>query len=86
MGLNLKVVPAGPEAPPGSLAAATALLDTVPLAGRIVTADALLTQRARREQIVRRGGDFRVDFAIVDTCNASGAPFRTFVGGGVGVP
>jgi hypothetical protein len=31
-------------------------------------------------------GDFRVDFAIVDTCNASGTPFRTFVGGGVGVP
>lgn len=31
-------------------------------------------------------GDFKVDMAIVDTCNAAGAPFRTFVGGGVGVP
>jgi hypothetical protein len=30
-------------------------------------------------------GDFRVDFAIVDTCNATGVPFRSFVGGGVGV-
>jgi predicted transposase YbfD/YdcC len=40
------------------LAAATALLDVVPLAGRVVTADALLTQRARCEQIVARGGDY----------------------------
>lgn len=31
-------------------------------------------------------GDFRVDLVIVDTCNAAGQPFRTFVGGGVGVP
>jgi hypothetical protein len=40
------------------LAAATVLLDTVPLAGRVVTADALLTQRARCEQIVGHGGDY----------------------------
>jgi hypothetical protein len=40
------------------LAAATTLLDTVPLAGRIVTADALLTQRARCNQIVGHGGDY----------------------------
>ena len=40
------------------LAAATMLLDTVPLAGRIVTADALLTQRARCKQIVGHGGDY----------------------------
>jgi hypothetical protein len=40
------------------LAAATALLDAVPLAGRVVTADALLTQRARCEQIVGQGGDY----------------------------
>lgn len=40
------------------LAAATALLDMVPLAGRVVTADALLTQRARCEQIVGRDGDY----------------------------
>lgn len=40
------------------LAAATALLAMVPLAGRVVTADALLTQRARCEQIVARGGDY----------------------------
>jgi hypothetical protein len=39
------------------LAAATAVLATVPLAGRVVTADALLTQRARCQQIVGRGGD-----------------------------
>lgn len=40
------------------LAAATAVLATVPLAGRVVTADALLTQRARCQQIVGRGGDY----------------------------
>lgn len=40
-------------------AAATALLDAVPLAGRVVTADALLTQRVRCEQIVAPGGDSR---------------------------
>lgn len=40
------------------LAAAATLLETVPLAGRVVTADALLTQRARCEQIVRREGDY----------------------------
>lgn len=40
------------------LAAAATLLETVPLIGRVVTADALLTQRARCEQIVRREGDY----------------------------
>jgi hypothetical protein len=40
------------------LAAATTVLETVPLKGRVVTADALLTQRARCEQIVRREGDY----------------------------
>lgn len=40
------------------LAAATTLLETVPLAGRVVTADALLTQRKQCEQIVRREGDY----------------------------
>lgn len=40
------------------LAAATTILETVPLAGRVVTADALLTQRARCEQIVGRDGDY----------------------------
>jgi len=40
------------------LAAATAALDGVPLAGRVITADALLTQRARCEQVVERGGDY----------------------------
>jgi hypothetical protein len=40
------------------LAAAATLLETVPLAGRVVTADALRTQRARCEQIVRREGDY----------------------------
>jgi hypothetical protein len=40
------------------LAAATAVLETVSLKGRIVTADALLTQRARCEQIVARAGDY----------------------------
>jgi hypothetical protein len=37
-------------------AAATALLDDVPLAGRVVTGDALLTQRALRRRSVARGG------------------------------
>ena len=40
------------------LAAAATVLEAVPLEGRVVTADALLTQRARCEQIVRRGGDY----------------------------
>jgi hypothetical protein len=51
----------GQVAAPGKgqeLAAATAVLATVPLDGRVVTADALLTQRARCEQIVGRGGDY----------------------------
>jgi hypothetical protein len=50
----------GQVAAPGKgqeLAAATTVLDTVPLVGRVVTADALLTQRARCVQIVERGGD-----------------------------
>jgi DDE family transposase len=38
------------------LAAATTVLGTVALTGRVGTADALLTQRARCEQIVERGG------------------------------
>jgi hypothetical protein len=40
------------------LAAAKALLQDVPLAARVVTADALLTQRDVSEQIVRAGGDY----------------------------
>lgn len=40
------------------LAAAKALLQQVPLAGRVVTADALLTQRDISEQIVAAGGDY----------------------------
>jgi DDE_Tnp_1-associated/Transposase DDE domain len=40
------------------LAAAKALLEQVPLAGRVVTADALLTQRDVSEQIVATGGDY----------------------------
>lgn len=40
------------------LAAATAVLETVALKGRVVTADALLTQRARCEQIIARDGDY----------------------------
>jgi hypothetical protein len=40
------------------LAAATTVLATVPLQGRVVTADALLTRRARCKQIVRRRGDY----------------------------
>jgi len=39
------------------LAAAKALLGELPLAGRVVTADALLTQRDISEQIVTAGGD-----------------------------
>ena len=34
------------------------LLAEVPLAGRMVTGDALLTQRRQWEQIVRRKGDY----------------------------
>jgi DDE_Tnp_1-associated/Transposase DDE domain len=40
------------------LAAAKAVLGAVPLAGRVVTGDALLTQRAVCEQIVAAGGDY----------------------------
>jgi hypothetical protein len=40
------------------LAAAKALLKQVPLAGRVVTADALLTQRDVSEQIVADRGDY----------------------------
>ena len=40
------------------LAATAALLATLPLQGRLVTGDALLTQRALCEQIVAAGGDY----------------------------
>jgi predicted transposase YbfD/YdcC len=40
------------------LAAATRLLGEVPLAGRVVTGDALLTQRAVSRRIVAKGGDY----------------------------
>lgn len=40
------------------LAAAQAVLPQVPLAGRLVTGDALLTQRARCQQVVAAGGDY----------------------------
>jgi hypothetical protein len=40
------------------LAAAQALLEQVPLVGRLVTADALLTQREVATTIVARGGDY----------------------------
>jgi hypothetical protein len=40
------------------LAAAAQLLDQLPLAGRLVTGDALLTQRTVAERIVARGGDY----------------------------
>ncbi len=39
------------------LAAATALLEDLPLAGRVVTGDALLTQRAISRGAVSGGGD-----------------------------
>ena len=40
------------------LAAAKAVLDQAPLAGRVVVADALLTQREVCRQIVDGGGDY----------------------------
>lgn len=40
------------------LAAAKAVLGAVPLAGRVVTGDALLTQRAVCAQVVAAGGDY----------------------------
>jgi hypothetical protein len=40
------------------LAAASVIFDEVPLAGRIVTGDALLTQRTQCQQIVRQEGDY----------------------------
>ena len=40
------------------LAAAKAVLDQTPLAGRVVVADALLTQREACRQIVDGGGDY----------------------------
>jgi hypothetical protein len=41
-----------------ALAAAKTLLATLPVAGRVVTGDALLTQRAIGEQLVANGGDY----------------------------
>ena len=43
---------------PSELSAAPALLARVPLAGRVVTGDALYCQRARCWQIVAAGGDY----------------------------
>ena len=40
------------------IAAAQALLAQVPLAGRLVTTDALLTQREVAQQVVDGGGDY----------------------------
>jgi hypothetical protein len=40
------------------LAAATALVDEMPLAGRVVTGDALLTQRRLSRRVVARGGAY----------------------------
>jgi hypothetical protein len=40
------------------LAAAKEVLDQVPLEGRLVTGDALLTQREVSEKVVQRGGDY----------------------------
>jgi hypothetical protein len=40
------------------LAAAKQLLETLPLAGRVVTGDALLTQRAISQRVVAGGGDY----------------------------
>lgn len=40
------------------IAATKALLDDLPLEGRVVTADALLTQRGVCEQVVAGGGDY----------------------------
>jgi hypothetical protein len=51
----------GQAASPGKgheLAAVKAVLGQVPLTGRLVTGDALLTQRAVCEQIVAAGGDY----------------------------
>ena len=51
----------GQAASPGKgqeLAAVKAVLGEAPLAGRLVTGDALLTQRAVCEQIVAAGGDY----------------------------
>jgi hypothetical protein len=51
----------GQVAAPGKgqeLAATKTLLATLPVAGRLITGDALLTQRAICEQIVAKGGDY----------------------------
>lgn len=40
------------------IVAASGVLDTLPLAGRVVTGDAMFTQRALSEQIVQAGGDY----------------------------
>jgi hypothetical protein len=67
--------PGGPSATPGE-PDGTAGNFTLPVNAASVT---FFVQR-------QAPGDFRVDLAIVDTCNSGGQPFRTFVGGGVGVP
>jgi hypothetical protein len=51
----------GQVAAPGKgheLAAAKAVLTTLPVAGRVITGDALLTRRTICDQIVVRGGDY----------------------------
>lgn len=61
------------------LAGAEQVLATVPLAGRLVTADALLTQRSISEQIVGRGGDYLLPVdenqpALLADCRAAFSP------------
>lgn len=61
------------------LRGATRVLDMVPLAGRLVTADALLTQRRISQQIVGGGGDYLLPVdanqpALLADCQAAFSP------------
>jgi hypothetical protein len=82
----------GQVASPGKgheLAAAKALLGIVPLAGRAVTGDALLTQRDLCIQIVAGGGDYLLPAdanqpALLAAVEAAFFPLERERGGGVG--
>jgi hypothetical protein len=73
------------------LAAAKAALKAVPLAGRLVTGDALLTQRDLCEQVVAGGGDYLLPVdenqpALLADAEAAFSPWAQASGPEPGVP
>ena len=73
------------------LAAVAAVLAHVPLAGRLVTGDALLTQRAVCARIVAGGGDYLLPVdanqpALLAACEAAFSPIQAERTGRMGSP